>query len=265
MDPSYIVVLREMDKHETNVLFDHTRRLRSGELRTSIDKSPDLPRRRQNRRRHVELLKGQAKIDEKTRSDLAEKGFTKLQIKTVMRKGRRYMHDTLLAVGFTKSQIEAIMDKTKRNELSSSVPIRARTNAESDNSEDSDSGSEIEGPVIWFQKSWSVQPDKSHGSQDITTSHFTKQAPIVQIGIPHRTTEQAESETVQPPSHHRARSWRHNLVVASIQPEPELKQVVHATYGDILEDGPDESLYLPGYVALPQSSKLRGDALYHIW
>lgn len=254
-----------MDDIEANILFDHTRHLRSGNLRASIDTSPDPPRRRQNRRRHVEPLRGQAKIDEKTRSDLAEKGFTKPQIKTAMRKGRRHMRDALLGAGFTKVQIDGIMDEAKRKKLSSSVPTRARTNADSDSSENSDSGSETEGPETWFQKSWRVQPDKSHGSQDITTSQFTKQAPIVQTEIPHKATEQVDSETVQPPSHQRARSWRHNLVVASVEREPELKQVVHATYGDILEDGLDKSLYLPGYVALPQSSKLRGDALYHIW
>ncbi|GAB7325108.1 hypothetical protein MBLNU13_g09195t2 [Cladosporium sp. NU13] len=31
-DPSYIIILREMDKHETNILFDHTKRLREGRL-----------------------------------------------------------------------------------------------------------------------------------------------------------------------------------------------------------------------------------------
>lgn len=31
-DPSYIIILREMDKHETNILFDHTKALRAGRL-----------------------------------------------------------------------------------------------------------------------------------------------------------------------------------------------------------------------------------------
>lgn len=31
-DPSYIIILREMDKHETNILFDHTKALRGGRL-----------------------------------------------------------------------------------------------------------------------------------------------------------------------------------------------------------------------------------------
>ena len=31
-DSNYIIVLREMDKYETEVLFEHTRRLRAGKL-----------------------------------------------------------------------------------------------------------------------------------------------------------------------------------------------------------------------------------------
>ncbi|KAI6893449.1 hypothetical protein KC334_g12779, partial [Hortaea werneckii] len=31
-DPNFIIILREMDKYETEVLFEHTRRLRSGKL-----------------------------------------------------------------------------------------------------------------------------------------------------------------------------------------------------------------------------------------
>jgi len=31
-DPNYIIVLREMDKQETNILFDHTKALRAGRL-----------------------------------------------------------------------------------------------------------------------------------------------------------------------------------------------------------------------------------------
>jgi hypothetical protein len=31
-DRDYIIILREMDKYETDVLFEHTRRLRSGKL-----------------------------------------------------------------------------------------------------------------------------------------------------------------------------------------------------------------------------------------
>lgn len=31
-DSNYIIILREMDKYETEVLFEHTRRLRAGKL-----------------------------------------------------------------------------------------------------------------------------------------------------------------------------------------------------------------------------------------
>ena len=32
LDANYIIILREMDKYETEVLFEHTKRLRSGRL-----------------------------------------------------------------------------------------------------------------------------------------------------------------------------------------------------------------------------------------
>lgn len=40
-DRDYIIVLREMDKYETEVLFEHTRRLRSGKLLIEGPKEKD--------------------------------------------------------------------------------------------------------------------------------------------------------------------------------------------------------------------------------
>ncbi|KAI6789317.1 hypothetical protein KC361_g8596 [Hortaea werneckii] len=37
-DPNFIIILREMDKYETEVLFEHTRRLRSGKLLLEVPK-----------------------------------------------------------------------------------------------------------------------------------------------------------------------------------------------------------------------------------
>ena len=40
-DPNFIIILREMDKYETEVLFEHTRRLRSGKL--LLESAKDRP------------------------------------------------------------------------------------------------------------------------------------------------------------------------------------------------------------------------------
>ncbi|KAK4981596.1 hypothetical protein LTR28_003044, partial [Elasticomyces elasticus] len=40
-DPNYIIILREMDKHETDVLFEHTRRLRERDYKLMIEPKKD--------------------------------------------------------------------------------------------------------------------------------------------------------------------------------------------------------------------------------
>jgi hypothetical protein len=234
---NYIILLREMDKHETNILFEHTQRLGR---RPSVDA---------RHRRQLERSRARARVDKKMRRNLARKGLTKPQVNAVMRMEQGHMRDVLLDTGFHPSQVDAIMNVAHRNKLSDSKPTNAGTDADSDGSEDSDQASETEGPVPWFQKSWSVTSGDPHGSQDIISSHLTTHAPIVDTKARHKAAHQNESETFQPLLHQRARSWRRNLVAASIQPE--LKQVVHATYGDILEDRLDKYLYSPEFIALP--------------
>lgn len=41
MDPDYIIILREMDSKETEILFEHTRRLRSRTSRLLIEQRDD--------------------------------------------------------------------------------------------------------------------------------------------------------------------------------------------------------------------------------
>lgn len=49
-DPNYIIILREMDRHETDVLFEHTRRLRSRSQLVKEEEARGMVRRKQGRR-----------------------------------------------------------------------------------------------------------------------------------------------------------------------------------------------------------------------
>jgi hypothetical protein len=65
-----------------------------------------------------------------------------------------------------------------------------------------------------------------------------------------------------PSAFQRVRSWRYNQVLPTI--EPTLKRVVHATYGDLLQNETLKGPNPPGFIAVPQSCGSQGDTLYHI-
>lgn len=59
-DPDYLIIMRDMDKRETDLLFEHTSRLRSGKLLLEPDKkdkqSALYPRRLKSRSDRPDLL-----------------------------------------------------------------------------------------------------------------------------------------------------------------------------------------------------------------
>ena len=113
--------------------------------------------------------------------------------------------------------------------------------------------------ILWFSKSWSVRSAeglhmKPHGlgqTSPVSPNIVTELScdPLPQVGF-------------APSAFQRVRSRRYNHIFPTI--EPTLKRVIHATYGDLLQNealkGPDQ----PGFIAVPQSCSSQGDTLYHI-
>lgn len=249
-DPNYIIVLRECDKHETNILFDHTK---------SLGRRPSLEYRQRSaaiwkqQSRKENKIRG-ARNNKRMRESLANKGFTDVQIDLVIKMQRRTTRRALLEAGFTQDQVNQILNLSQH-------PSSTSTNAGTDTDSD-DSGASRQASSSWFQWSWSANPDQAHASQDIVSSHLMTHEPTVLIGSPPEATEQDVGETIQPLSRQRVRYWKNRPAAWSF--EPKLKRVVHATYGDMLEDGLEKYHYSPGYVTVPQSCASRGDALFYM-
>jgi hypothetical protein len=129
----------------------------------------------------------------------------------------------------------------------------------SDSSEQSFSTYAPRVSTLWFSKSWSVrsangQLKRPHGS--IQTSLMS---PTIVTELSRDPLPQVESA---PSAFQRVRSWRYNQILPTI--EPTLKRVIHATYGDLLQNETLKGPNPPGFIAVPQSCDSQGDTLYHI-
>ena len=113
--------------------------------------------------------------------------------------------------------------------------------------------------TLWFSKSWSARPAKEPQMKLHGLGQASLLSPKIVTELSCDPLPQVEPA---PSTFQKVRSWRYNQVLPTI--EPTLKRVIHATYGDLLQNealkGPDQ----PGFIAVPQSCSSQGDTLYHI-
>ena len=113
--------------------------------------------------------------------------------------------------------------------------------------------------TLWFAKSWSVRPAKELHMK------FHGQGPTSRVS-PKIVTELSCDPLAQvkpaPFTFQRVRSWRYNQILPTTKPT--LKRVIHATYGDMLQNEALKGPNQPGFIAVPQSCSSQGDTLYHI-
>lgn len=182
-----------MDKYETDILFEHTRRIR--------EKAP-LPSQRE-----------------------------------------------ALQAGHQRS--------SKRKGESRRVSKRRRTKGRDMNGEPI---SDL--PAPWFQRSWSVRPKEEQVQRAAVLGHSCPLRPS--NVLTNLSSESMQAIGFGPAEHFsqgRIRSWRHDPSTGA--DKPLLRRVVHATYGDLLQDGSHGNSDPPGFIAVPKTCDLHGDALYH--
>lgn len=244
-----------MDRYEHNVLFDHTKLLR-GER--SVLSGPQ--ERRAYPIHKAEQAEAQATTEEKIRRSLADVGFTSTQIAQIIQrdkdstrkqisKGEGAHHkrtrESLAHAGFTQRQIDLIVENLKSSPPSSPDDVL-----------------ETQALVPWFQKCWSTRPPSADASRAIASDRTAPNLPMI-LTIPSRESiAPREAELAEPFTYQRIRSWRHGPVATTAKLT--LKGVVHATYGNFLEDKTYKGANPPGLVAVPQSCKSQGDALFQI-
>jgi hypothetical protein len=102
----------------------------------------------------------------------------------------------------------------------------------------------------WFQRCWSAQPAEMHTSQDHLTGRHGERKALL------------EGNAIKSPLRQRISSWRQTLSL--VMGEPVLRRVVHATYGDLLQNNSQKSSNPPGFIAVPQLSGSQGETLYHV-
>jgi hypothetical protein len=117
----------------------------------------------------------------------------------------------------------------------------------------------------WFLKKWSVEPRNPFVVRD---AGFEKKPPASSKFVTElyydllQRSEAAPAAPAAPSPFQRVRCWRYNPVLPTTGLN--LKRVVHATYGDLLQDEAHKSPSPPGFIAVPQSCSSQGATLYHI-
>jgi ParB-like chromosome segregation protein Spo0J len=215
-----------MDRYEVEVLIEHSKRLRETEARTTREKE--------------------------FRELLAKAGFTISQIEVIISNERR------------KTQYRYREDETEREDLKNET---AKSN--SDAQERRSSGSDHSRPLLqplssraWFERDWTVRPEKSQTQQDIFLQQPAPQSSTILTKGSFQSSAPPDAEAPEPLPYQRIRSWRYNPPVVTTKPV--LKRVVYATYGDMLRDTTNKSLNPPGFITVPKASDSQGDALYHM-
>lgn len=242
-----------MDVPATEMLFEHTRRLREGHRP-----------RRQGRR-------DPARSGANTREELLKYGFESAQVDMILRNERQERRKPMRE---ERRNVDVIREKSMGNTARTQnwydfpvEPTRLEVRSGSDGRdvlESLDHGSEkrLSGP--WFQRCWSVWPKEEN--ENLLRGHVLGQAPERLPVIQNRTSSdpmtRIDLETTAHSPYQRVRSWRHDT--GSGQAKPALKRVVHATYGDLLGDSGQEMCNPTGFSAVPKSCDSHGDALYYI-
>jgi hypothetical protein len=114
----------------------------------------------------------------------------------------------------------------------------------------------------WFSKSWSVRSQNRRDMQSIGTYQTSPLPTAIVSELADESQPKPEASSAVPSPFQRVRSWRYNQVLPTI--ETTLKRVVHATYGDLLQNEALKGPNPPGFIAVPQSCSSQGDTLYHI-
>jgi hypothetical protein len=137
-----------------------------------------------------------------------------------------------------------------------------RDRSRSKSSGDSNSTSVPRESKSWFSKSWSVRPQNEHNVQNTGTNQTSQLSTGIVTELADEPQPKLEAAPAVPSPFQRVRSWRYNQVLPTI--ETTLQRVVHATYGDLLQNEALKGPNPPGFIAVPQSCSSQGDTLYHI-
>lgn len=117
----------------------------------------------------------------------------------------------------------------------------------------------------WYQQRWSARPTERHIMQDAEVHRKSPLSQTIVTELSCDSTQIVEVGPATPSAYQRVRSWGHNYVFpATEQSKLTLKRVVHATYGDFLQDEMHKGTNPSGFIAVPQSCGFEGDTLYHI-
>jgi hypothetical protein len=114
----------------------------------------------------------------------------------------------------------------------------------------------------WFFERWSVRAAKGLSVHDIGSDQTSPLPPAIVTELSCDSQTQVKDASAAPSTLQRVRPWKYNPVPPVL--EPTLKRVLHATYGDLLQNEIYKGHDPAGFIAVPQSCSSQGDTLYHI-